>query len=519
MSEKEKLKQRLSEIEHRRNTISIAWRQLSTKYDDLEEKMLRDGDVAPRDNTRIAWGRQTVPTHTQLASTRYQMRRLVQEDKDLETERQEIINDLTKIEEREAKQKRFANMSDSERKAWVEKQRAKTEGLSEADSATDWYHAIEEDPQKRAEWDRQADIVSSVGSTIATLPFSIGSIGLVPTLTTAAGAYAGAYGGQKVGEAIDEKYGTNTTPWLSTIGSILGGGAGYRGMVNFGSKGNLRGAGNMYGPQFKSDVAYKILDNNISSTTPASILTKPIPYVSDVIQSQSKPHIDWFTAKKDYDRVMQIRRHNDFAQKYNSIIASNVKKYPIVPETISDEALDIATKKMLRQHNTYYRGVYYDEDLKELMKTKGLTLEEAFKYAATQPKTVGSNNMPNYTWITPIPRYAALYSQYGRPYEASMLNLWKRLARVRRNYTLGSDRTKWFDEADFSMDVGSPYAYNTQSDIVDIWGKPGFDPETVKTEYLGKNLIFDGWESSVDDMSFGSRNTKVKDTELINQDQ
>ena len=54
MSEKEKLKQRLSEIEHRRNTISIALRQLSTKYDDLEENMLQYGDVAPRDNTRIA---------------------------------------------------------------------------------------------------------------------------------------------------------------------------------------------------------------------------------------------------------------------------------------------------------------------------------------------------------------------------------------------------------------------------------------------------------------------------------
>lgn len=171
--------------------------------------------------------------------------------------------------ERKARQERFANMSDAERQSWVQEQWDKTEGLGEADSATDWYHAIEEDPYKEAEWDRNAAITSSIGSTIAGLPFSIGSIGLIPTITTTAGGYGLSYGGQKLGEAIDAKYNTNWTPWLSTIGGFLGGWGGYKGTVNLGSKGLLpKGGQIMYGKQFVTDVAPNALNRNIRQITP-----------------------------------------------------------------------------------------------------------------------------------------------------------------------------------------------------------------------------------------------------------
>ena len=48
-----------------------------------------------------------------------------------------------------------------------------------------------------------------------TVPLTIasaGTMGWIPALTSTATGFAGAYGGQKVGEMIDNKYGTNTAP-------------------------------------------------------------------------------------------------------------------------------------------------------------------------------------------------------------------------------------------------------------------------------------------------------------------
>lgn len=140
----------------------------------------------------------------------------------------------------------------------------RTVGLSDADSATDWYHAMETDPEKRAEWDRQADAVTGHGiGTIGTI-LSAGTIGWLPSLFSTGTGYAGGYGGYKLGEAIDKKYNTNTAPWLSFIGGAAGGIGGYKGLVKLGSKGWLPTAtrGNIYGPQFQGDVVSDYLDNS-----------------------------------------------------------------------------------------------------------------------------------------------------------------------------------------------------------------------------------------------------------------
>lgn len=65
-----------------------------------------------------------------------------------------------------------------------------------------------------------------------TVPLTIasaGTMGWIPTLTSTATGFAGAYSGQKAGEAIDNKYGTNTTPWLTFAGGMIGGGFGAKG--------------------------------------------------------------------------------------------------------------------------------------------------------------------------------------------------------------------------------------------------------------------------------------------------
>lgn len=147
--------------------------------------------------------------------------------------------------------------------------------LGNSEDVYAWYNAHEPNPEKQAEFQRNGEMVAGIGSTIATLPFTAGMMGWVPAITTtatgAAGGYAGAYGGQKLGQYLDNKYGWNTTPYLSTIGGlaggILGGGLGYKGLVRLGTNGRLvRGSigkkfkdSALWGDVFKNDVDDKTI--------------------------------------------------------------------------------------------------------------------------------------------------------------------------------------------------------------------------------------------------------------------
>ena len=50
---------------------------------------------------------------------------------------------------------------------------AKTAHLDNGSSATDWYYALQDDPQKRAKWDRNAELTTKTGLAIATLPWTL----------------------------------------------------------------------------------------------------------------------------------------------------------------------------------------------------------------------------------------------------------------------------------------------------------------------------------------------------------
>lgn len=171
---------------------------------------------------------------------------------------------------KEEKQKEFEDK--------IKTMQERTAGLSDADSATDWYHAMETDPAKRAEWDRQAAAVTGYGiGAIATIA-SAGTMGWIPALVSTGTGYAGGYGGYKLGEAIDKRYGTNTAPWLSFAGGMLGGGLGYKGLLRTANKGWLGTSPYTYlqpekqhlaySPQFTKDVIDDIATTSLRSYVP-----------------------------------------------------------------------------------------------------------------------------------------------------------------------------------------------------------------------------------------------------------
>lgn len=147
-----------------------------------------------------------------------------------------------------------------------EKASAAMAELGNSEDVYDWYNAFQDDPKKQAEFRQQgaqgAGLLMTVPLTIA----SAGTMGWIPALTSTATGFAGAYGGQKLGEAIDTKYGTNTTPWLALAGGFAGGIGGYKGLVKAGSAGLLKGSGQMYGKQFVGDVMNDSMKSAIHKT-------------------------------------------------------------------------------------------------------------------------------------------------------------------------------------------------------------------------------------------------------------
>lgn len=95
---------------------------------------------------------------------------------------------------------------------------------------------------------KMQDTVGSIASAASVLgPYTIADF------TTAASTYGlkralaaeglssligtgSAYASNRLGQAIDKRLGTNTTPWLSTIGGFIGGVRGYKSGLNIGSK-------------------------------------------------------------------------------------------------------------------------------------------------------------------------------------------------------------------------------------------------------------------------------------------
>ena len=110
-----------------------------------------------------------------------------------------------------------------------EKASAAIAELGNSEDVYDWYNAFQDNPRKQAEFRQQGAQVAGLLMTVPLTIASAGTMGWVPAITSTATGFVGAYGGQKVGEMIDNKYGTNTAPWLTFAGGMVGGGFGAKG--------------------------------------------------------------------------------------------------------------------------------------------------------------------------------------------------------------------------------------------------------------------------------------------------
>lgn len=87
------------------------------------------------------------------------------------------------------------------------------------------------------DWKFAAALAGGIGTAQAA-----STMGWVPAITTDVASGIGGttvgYGSNWVGQKIDNKFGTNVTPWLTVVGSLIGGAGGYRA----GYKGAVKGA-------------------------------------------------------------------------------------------------------------------------------------------------------------------------------------------------------------------------------------------------------------------------------------
>ena len=96
---------------------------------------------------------------------------------------------------------------------------------------------VGEQPLESEDWKFATALAGGVGTVQAA-----STMGWVPAITTDVASGIGGttvgYGSNWVGQKIDNKFGTNVTPWLTVAGSLLGGMGGYRA----GYKGAIKGA-------------------------------------------------------------------------------------------------------------------------------------------------------------------------------------------------------------------------------------------------------------------------------------
>lgn len=183
-------------------------------------------------------------------------------------------------------------------------QRFNDQNLWNSEDPYEVYNTYEIDPAKQAEFQRNGQMVAGVGSTIATLPFTAGMMGgwtpaIVSTVTGAAGGQAGAYGGQKLGQYINNKYGTNLTPGLTFAGGLIGGmitgGLGYKGWEGATNQYNINKAfksGQLKWGQPTSYTAYH------QSVTPITKFKFPFKERWDVRTHGADPNGAFFTVGK-----------------------------------------------------------------------------------------------------------------------------------------------------------------------------------------------------------------------------
>ena len=212
-----------------------------------------------------------------------------------------------------------------------------------------------------------------------------------------------------------------------------------------------------------------------------------------------------------------VERMNQFCEKYGYEPFTYSKKQGLDPEAYA--------KKILKRHNTFLRGVNTaaasDESIafaKNILAQRGVlnpSMKQIAKIAATVPLKGRKAN------------YVSTKSNADR-YGAGNKNSknFGGTAKVVRPYTLGPDRMKWFDEADFEVTAGDFYdadGYGNQQTANTAQAKPGEVIDTWGNEQqgnsellLGGDVNFGGWvtDKERDQAKFGSEKEKRRNDKL-----
>jgi hypothetical protein len=213
------------------------------------------------------------------------------------------------------------------------------------------------------------------------------------------------------------------------------------------------------------------------------------------VRKIAKSLVNEYRERKSYQKPEDaefIERMNQFCKKYGYEPFTYSRKQGLDPEEYA--------KKILKRHNTFLRGVTsrVNTDDKELqaklrtfarkkLKEKGIrepSEEDIARIAATIPSPENGSN------FCAVDRNADIYS--GTNHKGGFSGT----AKVIRPYTLGADRMKWFDEADFNVRYGQPNKYDKENTagLFDYWNDSG----EARTRPATENVFtgewnFDGW--------------------------
>lgn len=197
---------------------------------------------------------------------------------------------------------------------------------------------------------------------------------------------------------------------------------------------------------------------------------------------------------KAHFNMQLLDQMDNFANKYG---------YPKSDRStiLSDRRTNKQIRQLIARHNTYLRGVtsngFEPDDILRAKKILGnnMSEEDFLKYAATHKRTPESG-----IWISPEEN-AFIYG--GR----------KNTALVRRQYKLGKNRSKWFEEGDFNIQTNPVLEGKSWNDMVGIvapWYTPS-KKSLSESELLSmENLNFAGWANLSNWKNKVSLNNKVK---------
>lgn len=238
--------------------------------------------------------------------------------------------------------------------------------------------------------------------------------------------------------------------------------------------------------------------------------------ISEAVGEIAKSLVNEYRERKSYIKPEDaefVERMNQFCEKYGYEPFTYSKKQGLDPEAYA--------KKILKRHNTFLRGVDTRDASEEaidfarnVLAKKGITnpsMKQIARVAATIPY---GERRAHYVSTKSNADIYGSGNDDGKNFHGT--------AKVIRPYTLGPDRMKWFDEADFEVTAGDSYkvdGYGNQQtaniaqakpgEVIDTWGNevPG------NTELLlGGGANFGGWvtDKERDQATFGTKKGKQR---------